>query len=267
MGFKVAARRVFGDGGYQVRSPSAASSPPPAGPPALVGTPGTPVYSAASVVTPTTLNPGTGTGYAIGDVLLCFTACRVKAPTVDETSDWTEIANVVGSTLCRLALYAKIADSTSVAAPTVEWSTLTTGTSGDPVCAMVAAFSGLNTSNIATIADVVGAPAQSANSTTLAGQGLAIVTTIDNDLVLQLAARTDDVANTWDRTGFTNVSGGAGAGASMLTTSGADMAAHWAYQIKTPAGTVSQTNFSISGGTIISSPSVGVHVALKPAGS
>src|SRR4051794_2447533 len=120
--------------------------------PAPVGTPGAVVASAATVVTPTTLTPATGSGYAIGDTLLCFTACRSATPTVATPAGWTSILNVTG-TNGRLVLFGKVAASTSEAAPSVVWSSLTTGASGTPVQAVVAAFRNL----ASLVADVAGA--------------------------------------------------------------------------------------------------------------
>jgi hypothetical protein len=113
--------------------------------------------------------------------------------------------------------------------------------------------------------DVTGTTSDGAASTTVSQGGAGVTTTQNNSLVINMSTRTDDVANTWSASGFTNVTGGAGSGASLLTTSGADFAAQWAYAIKAAAGAVSQANFSISGGTITSQASTGGMIALKAA--
>jgi hypothetical protein len=230
------------------------------GTPAAVGTPGTSVASAASVLDPTTLTPGTGTGYAIGDLLLCFTACRAVTPTCATPSGWTKLGEYDGTAVGIIHgyLFGFIADSTSVAAPSVVWSGLTTGSSGSPVVAQCAAFT-----HAGITVDVFGALGATGGSTTASGGGAAITTTVDKDLLLKLSARADDIADTWSASGWTNVSGGAGAGAAMFTTSGSDVAAHWAWMVKTPAGSSGVLNFTISGGTITSQSSAGAQVALK----
>src|SRR3982751_6173060 len=109
--------------------------------PTLVGTPGAAVASAANVATPTTLTPPVGSGYAVGDLLLYFTACASGTPTVATPSGWTPLINVVGSAAAvgRLALFGKLAASTSEAAPSVVWSGLTIGNTGTPCGARIQA--------------------------------------------------------------------------------------------------------------------------------
>jgi hypothetical protein len=227
--------------------------------PAPIGTPGAAVASAGNVVTPTTLTPPTGTGYAVGDTLLCFTACSSATPTVATPAGWTSILNVTG-TNGRIALFAKVAASTSEAAPSVVWSGLTIGTSGTPCQAMVAAFTNLEDSVLASMADVVGASANGAASTATSAGGAAITTTLDKSLVLSLTTRLDDAFTTFTApAGFTNVTAAQG------TTSGADFAMGWAYQVKTPAGAVTAPNFGLTGAS--SFASTGVMVALKAGSS
>lgn len=221
--------------------------------PAPVGTAGAVVASATSVLNPTTLTPGTGSGYAVGDTLLCFTACRSATPTVATPSGWFSILNVTG-TNGRMALFFKRAASTSEAAPSVVWSGLTTGSSGTPVQAVVRAFSGLAAGSIA---DVVGTVADGAASTATSAGGAAITTLTADDLVLSLTTRLDDAFTTFTApAGFTNVT------AAMGSASGLDFAMGWAYQVKTPAGAVTAPNFGLTGATSFASS--GVVVALKP---
>lgn len=221
--------------------------------PAPVGTAGAVVASATSVLNPTTLTPGTGSGYAVGDVLLCFTACRSATPTVATPSGWTQLVNVTG-TNGRLALFGKVATSTAEGTPSVVWSGLTTGNSGTPVQARVQAFSGVLA---ALTVDVAGAVADGAASTATSAGGAAITTLTTDDLVLSLTTRLDDAFTTFTApSGFTNVT------AAMGTTSGLDFAMGWAYQVKTPAGAVTAPNFGLTGATSFASS--GVMVALKP---
>jgi hypothetical protein len=151
-------------------------------------------------------------------------------------------------------LFAKVAASTSEAAPSVVWSSLATGASGSPVQACVAAFS-----NLIGTTDVAGAFQELLTTNSSAG-GAAITTTADKDLVLSLTMRTDAVFTTFTApAGFTNVT------AAMATTSGADETMGWAYQVKATAGAVSAPAFGVTGGANVAS--VGVTIALKAASS
>lgn len=222
--------------------------------PIPVGTPGARAESAtAGVVNPTTLTPANPTGYAVGDTLLCFTACRSATPTVATPAGWTSILNITG-TNGRLALFAKRAASTSEAAPSVVWSGMTTGTAGTPAEAQVAAFKNLDVP--ATVADVTGAVANGAASTATSAGGAAITTLAANDLVVSLTTRLDDAFTTFTApAGFTNVAAASG------TVSGSDMAIGWAYQVKAAAGAVTAPNFGLTGATSFASS--GVMIALK----
>ena len=219
--------------------------------PALVGTPGAAVFSATSVANPTNLAPTTGTGYAVGDTLLCFTACRSATPTVATPAGWTSLLNITG-TNGRLALFGKVATSTSEAAPTVAWSGLTTGNSGTPCGARIQAVSGLE----ATIAvDVTGTIENGAASTTVSASGTAITTVTANDLVLALSTRLDD-AGTWSApAGFTLVN-------SNGSASGSDFAFAWAYQVQAAPGSSAPADFGLASASSFASS--GVQVALKP---
>lgn len=217
--------------------------------PVAVGTPGAAVTSPNNVATPTTLTPPTGSGYAVGDVLLCYTACRSGTPTVATPSGWTSLLNVA-ATNGRMALFVKVAASISEAAPSVVWSGLTIGTSGTPVSARVRAFS-----NVALDADVAGAVANGAASTATSVGGAAITSLQDNDLVLSLTTRLDDVFTTFTApAGFTSVLADG-------STSGLDFAIAWAYQVKTPPGAISAPSFGLTGASSFASS--GVMVAIK----
>jgi hypothetical protein len=220
------------------------------GTPAPVGTPGALAATGNNVSTPNTLTPSTGSGYAVGDLLLCFTACRSATPTVATPAGWTPLINITG-TNGRLAVFGKIATSTSEAAPSVTWSTLTTGTSGTPAAAIVAAFT-----QAALTVDVAGTIANGAASTATSAGGSTITTLTNNDLVLALTTRLDDAFTTFTApAGFTNVTAAQG------TTSGADFAIGWAYQVKATAGSVTAPNFGLTGASSFASS--GVMLSLK----
>ena len=224
-------------------------------PPALRGTfnaaPG--VASATSVVTPTNLAPTLPTHQA-DDLLLCYTACRLAAPTVATPAGWTQLLNVAGTNQ-RVALFGKVAASSSETTPTVTWSGLTTGTSGSTVAAQCAAFTGMQ-NNITGITDVLGAVENGAASATAVASGTAITTLIADDLVLSLTTRPDDVG-VWTAgipAGFTEIG-------RIATTSGADMVIEWTYLVKTTPGSVAPADYTITSGS--SFTSTGILIALK----
>ena len=214
--------------------------------PAQKGVVGAAVTSANNVTNPTTLTPALP-AHAVGDLLLCYTACRSATPTV-ACAGWTQLANVTG-TNGRMALFGKIATSASETAPSVVWSGLTTGTSGTPVQAQCSVFTGtqLNVGALGTIEN-------GAASATVSASGTGITTVADNALVLALSARLDD-AGTWTPpSGFTEIGEAA-------STSGADMSFSWAYQVKATAGAVAPADFAIASG--VSFASTGLLVALR----
>jgi hypothetical protein len=216
-------------------------------PPVQRGSAGAAVASTGNVANPTNLTPPLPAHQA-GDVLLCYTACRATAPTVATPAEWTQLLNVVG-TVGHLALFGKVAASASETAPTVTWSGLTTGTGGTPVQAQCAAFT---ETQLAT--DVLGTVENRAASTTAAASGTAITTLTADDLVLALGFRPDDVG-TWSAPAGLTLIGAA------LTTSGADMAFGWAYQVKAAPGSSAPADFGVAGGT--SQASTGIQIALK----
>lgn len=218
-------------------------------PPAIRGSAAAAAATAGNVATPATLSPALPAHQA-GDLLLCFTACRSATPTVATPSGWTQLLNVTG-TNGRIALFGKIAASASETAPSVTWSSLTTGTSGTPAQAQCAVFSGVLSP---LTVDVTGTVENGAAATATSASGTAITTLTDQDLVLALSTRLDD-AGTWSApAGFTLIDG-------VGTTSGLDFATGWAFQVKTPAGSVAPADFGLAGASSFASS--GVLVGLK----
>ena len=216
--------------------------------PVPVGTPGAAVFCANNVPSSVNLSPSTGTGYVVGDVLLCFAACRSGTATVATPSGWTQLLNVAG-TNGRLALFGKIATVTNEAAPTVAWSGLTTGTSGSPCGARIRAFRDLLLD-----IDVTGTVENGSASTTVSASGAAMTIVTASDLVLCLSTRLDDVG-TWSApSGLTLIN-------SNLTTSGADFSFAWAYGSGPAVGSFAPNDFGLSGASSFASS--GVAIALK----
>lgn len=215
-------------------------------PPAQKGLAGVAVASANNVGNPTTLAPALPV-HAVGDLLLCYTACRSATPTV-ACAGWTQLANVAG-TNGRLALFGKIATSASETAPSVVWSGMTTGTSGTPAQAQCAVFTGTQLS-----ADIVGTVENVASSTTVAASGTPVTTLTADDLILTMSVRSDDVGTWTMPAGFTRIG-------DALTTSGADMSFGWAYQIQAVPGSSAPADFSVPSAVAVNSS--GIQVALK----
>ena len=237
----------------RIRSYGWAAEPVPPSTPRPVGIPGDVVMSAGDVANPTILRPPTGTGYEIGDVLICIAVGGGTAilNTGAVTPGWT-----VGSTPLHLYLVGKVAESLAEPPPVLTFQTIPGG-SGTPVAARIVAFRGLDTSNMAAIADVVG----SANTLSSAGAsagGEAITTIYDNDLVLSLTKR--DIGPTVTRF---NPPAGFGLVTWDMINSGERMSIAWAYQVKRPAGVVAAPVFGVStpDGTV--RETTGVAVALK----
>jgi hypothetical protein len=161
-----------------------------------------------------------------------------------------------------LALFAKVAASTSETAPSVVWSGLTTGTSGTPVAAAVAAFTDLDNAALPSLVDVTGTVANGAASTSTSAGGNGITTVGAQDLVLSLTTRLDDVfASPAPPPGFAAPPGFTRATDALGTLSGSDFAMCWAYQVKSPAGAIAAPNFVLTGASSFASS--GVMIALK----
>jgi hypothetical protein len=226
--------------------------------PTKIGTPGAAVESASSVAFPTTLTPSTGSGYAVGDLLVCYTASWGGfGSTVATPANWTKILDVAAD-VGRIVLFGKVAASTSEAAPSVVWSPDHTGSTGDPALAQVVAFRGVDVRNLAAVADVIGAVSNIATSFSQSAGGAAITTLSADDVVFSLTARrgSSSPATLTAPSGFTLVV------TPTATTSGNDMIFGWASQAKTTPGSVSTAVFGYNGNT---ANSIGVMIALKAA--
>jgi hypothetical protein len=222
--------------------------------PVLVGTPGAAAVSPSSVSFPTTLTPSTGSGYAAGDLLLCFTASWGGSTSTAATpAGWTQLLwTGLGTPSCVVYLFGKIAASASEPAPNIVWNPQHGGAGGDPSMAQIAAFRGA-----ANLADVAGSINSFSSTFSQSAGGAALTTLTADDLVLTMTFRGGSGGNTLVApSGFTLVAAGVSA------SSGVGMTQGWAYQAKATPGSVSQPSFSFNGS---SSPSAGIMIALKPA--
>ena len=126
---------------------------------------GSTVFSANNVANPTTLSPVLPTRTR-GDVLLCFAWCISITATVATPSGWTLLTGfpVRSGTAGGGSLYvfARLVDGAETA-PSVVWSGVTTGTSGDSNGAVVNAYSGIDVSR--GIANILDGPVQISDQT------------------------------------------------------------------------------------------------------
>lgn len=130
---------------------------------------GTSSFTSNNVANPTSLTPGLPTRVR-GDVLLCFTWSRSISATVSTPSGWTLLSGFPlasgTSSGGKVYVFARVVDG-GESAPTVTWTGLTTGTSGDASGAVIASFSGLDTSRgLASIIDGSATSSDQSASTT-----------------------------------------------------------------------------------------------------
>lgn len=105
---------------------------------------GTAVFTANSVVTPTTLAPQAPASRAIGNLLVLVTESRSNTASAATPSGWNTVAGfpirsgtASGGTFY---VFTRIADGTASDNASFDWSSLTTGTSGDSCGARILAF-------------------------------------------------------------------------------------------------------------------------------
>lgn len=218
---------------------------------------GTLAESAATVVDPTALAPGLPTR-STGDWMFCVTACASPTPTVATPAGWQSVYNVTG-TNARLALFVRVTDG-SETAPTVTWSGLVTGASGNPCMARIVNLgTGFMVIGGLLQTDVLGAVQNlAATATTVAG-GTGITTVADADLLFGHGVFLDDTITSQASAGtgvvWTDV-------LNHPSTSGSDMRMLWAWATKSPPGAVGDHTWTLTGATAFASS--GVMVAIKP---
>lgn len=216
--------------------------------PRPVGIPGAMVRSGSIIVQPQLLRPPMPKNYAVGDLIICFGAAQGSASLTSVSPGWTRIPNT--------PLVAKVAQSLEEQSPVLTFNT-DPGGSGSPVAARAVAFRAVDTSDMATVADVVGvADFQSLVAASTGGK--AITTPQDNDLVLSLTNR--EIGASLNRY---NPPSGFGLVTWDFVDSGVRMSFAWAYQAKHPQGAVAAPVFSVSTSDPTSYQTAGIVVALK----
>lgn len=159
---------------------------------------GTAVVSANSVANPTTFSPGIPASMATGDLMLCITTSRSNSATVAAPSGWTvfpgfpvQSGTASGGTIYVFYRWWVSGD----AAPSVSWSGVTTGTSGDSCMAQIAGYRYVDSD----ITDATVVKGTDAAITTTATIG-SVTTGQQFSKVLGITMRVDDNAHTWTPT-------------------------------------------------------------------
>jgi hypothetical protein len=173
---------------------------------------GTFVTGATNVPNPTNLAPVSPAGAQNGDLLILVTSCRSITATVATPSGWTPVtgfpkrsATASGGSLY---VFTRVHDGTASDDPTVAWTGVTTGTSGDSSTAGILAYYNVT----ATLDGTVQASDLSAQTTTsvipafTAAHGNALVIGMGIKL-LELTGQTSTVATFTERADYQTVSG------------------------------------------------------------
>lgn len=157
------------------------------------------VFGANSVANPTALTPSLPTRVN-GDLLLCFTACRSITATAAISAGWTLLTGfpLTSGTASggRVYVYARISDATD-AAPTVTWTGVGTGTTGDVAHACILSYQNVYTDRgAAGVLDGAVAASDQAASTT-AVTAPAITTLVQNSIRIGYFLKWLETSGTW----------------------------------------------------------------------
>lgn len=188
---------------------------------------GTAVYTANNVASPTTLSPTKNASTANGDLMVLVTASRSITATVATPSGWdlaTGFPKASGTTSGgKIYIFTRIADGTANDAPSVVWSSLTTGTSGDSCSARILSYD-----DVRNVQDGTPPAANDAASTTSITIP-AHTTSLDKSLVIGVAIRVNDTAHTFTVATFTERT-------DDHTTTGTGHGTEVSELVKSPAG-------------------------------
>lgn len=150
---------------------------------------GSAVFAANNVANPTALTP-TKSGTVDGDLMLCFTWARSITATVSTPTGWGVLTGfpVTSGTASggRIYVFSRTADSTANDAPTITWTGLTTGTSGDACGAAILSWQDASLVQDGTVAST-DLSAQTNTSTIPA-----ITTAIDHSFVVGFAIKLNE---------------------------------------------------------------------------
>lgn len=219
--------------------------------------------SAATVVTPTSLTPALPTTRTNDDWLFCFTYCPSATPTVATPASWQLLWNITGTT-GRIACFALKVDGSEVA-PTVTWSSLTTGAAGTPCHARIINFgTGWLESAGALVVDTLGTVSNQAADATIQAGGATLTTTAADTWIFAHGTRPSSTLS-----GVVDAGGEPtpwALGQADATTSGADGYGFMSYGVGPSAGSVVNAHtWTLTGGASVASSGVMIAIALAPA--
>lgn len=162
---------------------------------------GTAVFSANNVANPTTLAPTKNASTVTGDLMVLVTESRSITATVSTPSGWTLVSGFPKRSATAsggsIYIFVRLADGTASDAPSVRWSGVTTGTTGDSCGARILSYSSATPN-----ADGTPPAANDASSTTSITIP-AHTTSLTNSLVIGVAIRINDTAHTFTVATFT----------------------------------------------------------------
>jgi hypothetical protein len=191
---------------------------------ATLGTPNTPtfigagtsVFSANSVAASTTLAPTKNASTAVGDLMILFTESRSRTASCAQPSGWNLVSGfpVASATTSggQMYVFTRIADGTATDAPSVAWTGLTSGTTGDSCGARIVTYR-----NVSETVEITSSLTDSTATAAITIQS--VTTSTNNDLAVSFSMVVQDLSQTATVTTFTEAS-------DSSTTSGTG---HWAY--------------------------------------
>jgi hypothetical protein len=214
---------------------------------------GTAVFSSNNVANPTNLTPVKNGATVNGDLMVLVTEARSITATVGTPTGWTlhpgfpkRSATASGGSIY---VFTRIADGGANDAPTVTWTGLTTGTTGDSCGARILSYQKATTTS-----DGTTTVNDAASTTTITIPSLTTAT--DKSLVIAVTMRVNDTAHTFTVATYTERS-------DDHTTSGTGHGTETAELIKTPAGATGTATVTPSNTT--SSRTLSVALALQAA--
>lgn len=160
---------------------------------------GAAVFSANSVANPTALSPVKNAATVNGDLMLLIAESRSETTIPATPNGWTRLIALPGNAVKggSIWVYSRIATGGAQDAPTISFSGLTTGTSGDSCGARIISWSGAQAVQDGTV------PAATDTAATTSWTVPAITTTKGNTLVVAISVKISDTSQTATITNFT----------------------------------------------------------------
>jgi hypothetical protein len=211
------------------------------------------VATANNVATPTTLAPTAPTARRQGDLLVLVTNARGITNACATPTNWNLVTGfpVTSATASggRIYVFTRIADGSTSDDASFQWSSLTTGTTGDSATARILAFSGATQTR-----DAIAATPTDAAATTSFNIPT-ITTATNNALVIGIGMRVNDTAHTFTVATYTERS-------DDHTTSGTGHGTEVSSLVQGTAGAVAAA--AITPSATVSSRVLATAVAFQP---